>query len=509
MHRHPTAPFDQLEPRHGVLVLDGYGIKVRVDRGHLLVEDGIGATRRTRRFSRATHGLTRLVLLGHTGYITLEAIRWLSDLRIGLIHLDADGRVLATSAASPTGQPQLRRTQALAPAAPYGLDIARRLLRDKIAGQLDLVCQLDHTAAGEIEHALDRLDQARTLNRLRVIEAEAAVAYWQAWAPIPVSFVRADLARVPEHWRTVGVRSSGIGGRTRSASTPAHATLNYLYALLEAEARLACHTVGLDPTLGILHTDKPWRDSLVFDLIEPARPAVDRYLLDLLARHHFRARDFTETRSGVCRILPPLTHTLAETAPTWTVTLGPVVEGVAQALADSTLQARIPTPLTQANRHAAHGARRRTPRPAAVAPARPIGNCADCGQPASPKGDYCPDCYQRHQTQRFPIFHEQGLDALSQARAEGRDPAHGGQARQKRSASITRRNQETMHWNQEHAAPDPDLFRREILPRLRDQPIRELMAATGLSHPYCAMIRRGAYVPHPRHWDPLRSFSER
>jgi len=32
-------------PRHGVVTLSGYGIKVRVDRGHLLLEDGIGADR--------------------------------------------------------------------------------------------------------------------------------------------------------------------------------------------------------------------------------------------------------------------------------------------------------------------------------------------------------------------------------------------------------------------------------------------------------------------------------
>lgn len=35
--------------------------------------------------------------------------------------------------------------------------------------------------------------------------------------------------------------------------------------------------------------------------------------------------------------------------------------------------------------------------------------------------------------------------------------------------------------------------------------IPELMEAAGLSHTYCAMIRRGAYVPHSRQWQTLRS----
>ena len=49
---------------HGVLTLFGYGIKVRVDRGHLLVEDGIGADRYQLRLPRVGHGLRRLVIIG-------------------------------------------------------------------------------------------------------------------------------------------------------------------------------------------------------------------------------------------------------------------------------------------------------------------------------------------------------------------------------------------------------------------------------------------------------------
>jgi len=48
--------------------------------------------------------------------------------------------------------------------------------------------------------------------------------------------------------------------------------LNYLYALLEAEARLAAATLGLDPGLGVLHVDTQARDSLACDLMEAARP---------------------------------------------------------------------------------------------------------------------------------------------------------------------------------------------------------------------------------------------
>jgi hypothetical protein len=53
------------------------------------------------------------------------------------------------------------------------------------------------------------------------------------------------------------------------------------------------------------------------------------------------------------------------------------------------------------------------------------------------------------------------------------------------------------------------VFAREILPGLRDRPITELAAATGLSEHYCSLIRLGKKVPHARHWDALRRLTER
>ena len=70
--------------RAGVCVASGYGIKVFVQRGQLVVEDGIGRDRRTPRLSRATHGISRLVVIGSDGFISLEAIRWLHRLGIAL-----------------------------------------------------------------------------------------------------------------------------------------------------------------------------------------------------------------------------------------------------------------------------------------------------------------------------------------------------------------------------------------------------------------------------------------
>jgi hypothetical protein len=73
-----NSPAELEIPRHGVVTLYGYGIQVRVDRGHLFLEDGIGADRRRYRLPRVGHGLRRLVVVGPDGMVSLAALRWLA-----------------------------------------------------------------------------------------------------------------------------------------------------------------------------------------------------------------------------------------------------------------------------------------------------------------------------------------------------------------------------------------------------------------------------------------------
>lgn len=71
MQPHASSP--QLEPRNGVLVLTGYGLRLAIDRGHLLAEDGVAADRRLARFGRIDQELKRVVIIGHSGVITILA----------------------------------------------------------------------------------------------------------------------------------------------------------------------------------------------------------------------------------------------------------------------------------------------------------------------------------------------------------------------------------------------------------------------------------------------------
>jgi CRISPR-associated endonuclease Cas1 len=261
--------------RGDIVVADGYGLQIRVNRGQLVMNDGIaGEGRRERRYGRTSNTIARLVVLGGSGVLSLDAIRWLTDVGASLVCIDRDHTVTVTSA-STKAEAKLRRAQALAPYTDAGLAITRELLRAKLEGQRQLLDRLAAEAHPRrvLERCLAAVEAATSIEDAIAAEAEAAAAYWGAWAEVEVRFQPADRRSVPKEWLRFGQRTSTIGSGPRMATTPAGAMLNYLYALLEAEARLACLTLGLDPALAIVHADTRRRDSLPLDLMEAVRPA--------------------------------------------------------------------------------------------------------------------------------------------------------------------------------------------------------------------------------------------
>lgn len=283
-----------VRPHIGLLTLSGYGIRVVVKGGHLVVEDGFGSARRRGRFSRATAAFKRLVILGHCGTVSLEALRWLHDIGAAFVQIDNDGELIVAAGPSGLNDARLRRAQALAITNGVALKISRTLIRQKLEAQINLLQRLPKPgrAFWELSECLADIANAKSIEDLRLVEARIAVMYWSAWPTIPVRFETVDAKRIPEHWLTFGSRHSLLNSSPRRATNPANAILNYLYAIVEAEARIAALRMGLDPGLGLMHADQDSRNSLPCDLMEPIRPKVDAYLFDLLQKRIFRKADF-------------------------------------------------------------------------------------------------------------------------------------------------------------------------------------------------------------------------
>src|SRR5881398_3241495 len=118
-----------------VLTLYGYGIRVTMQAGHLQIEDGIADDRYKFRLPRVNHRLKRLVCVGDDGFITLSALRWLSDVGASFVMLDRLGKVRVVTGPTSPSEARLRRSQALALGNGTATRIARELISAKLTGQ--------------------------------------------------------------------------------------------------------------------------------------------------------------------------------------------------------------------------------------------------------------------------------------------------------------------------------------------------------------------------------------
>jgi CRISPR-associated endonuclease Cas1 len=515
VRRQATTEPDPLPvSRAGIILAEGFGLKVRVHHGILVVEDDEGQHGRRAQLVRSSARGTRVLLLGRAGYVSVEALRWMAEAGAGFALIDAAaGRVVTSGESGSTRIPALRRAQARAAETETGVEVARYLIGCKIEEQhrvLRTHFPNAEDALATFENCSAGVAKASSISAIVQLEAEAAASYWACFARAPLSFVKRDAPRIPSHWKRFGPRSSPLTGGPRLAASPGHALVNLLNAYAELEARIACALVGLDAGIGIVHVDQPARDSMALDLIETCRPSVEQFALQLIDQRLFCKADFYETTRGVFRVGSELARGLAETLPRWRAVLAPHAEAVARLIGSGSKRPiLVPTKATGAARSAGRDTiRKGARRGGEVVHTKMAPACVSCGivLPDASRS-YCDDCLPERRGEVLASFSSSGPATLAKMRRGGEDPMSRPEARKRLGQANVRRRAEAASWDAEHERPDPEIFRREILPGLAEVPLAVLMRATGLSKRYVWLIRRGGYVPHPRHWEALRSFA--
>lgn len=484
--------------RSNIYLLTGI-VSIRVEKGQLQIGAGVFDDVENILLTKASMGKgSRLVILGHSGSITLNALRWLYDIGSSVIQLDYDGSIILASSPSGLDFPTMRRSQALTAGRSFGLQLAKFLISRKMKEQMDLCREKGNIESADSIFSLIEtgIIECKSISEIRALESQVASIYWSTWSDVPLSFARKDRRRVPSDWLTFGNRTSSITRSSRKAATPANAMLNYLYALLEVESRLASLTMGLDPGIGIMHHDQRNRDSLALDLMEPARPVVDAWLYDLIMHRTFARSDFFETSEGQVMLTKHLAGELAATMPLWRGVVGPIVEWMAHNLQSQSHAYKkgddggVPTKLTQSKRSRG----REMP-----------GSCPECGKPVQGNNRLCSStCFNSYsQNVIIPNFKMAGVSKLAAIRKSGHDPAHGGKAAEKRGASNRRRADERKTWEAAHSPDDllkeQERFRTEVFPTLAEYSITQIAKTTGLTPRYASLIRSGKVVPHPVH----------
>lgn len=179
------------------------------------------------------------------------------------------------------------------------MPIVRGIVTAKIANQRTVLRRalrdhghrMEEAARSKLEANERRLGQiarraagADDIEALRGHEGEAALVYFGVFD----AMIQGDRA------------AFCFRGRSRRPPLDrVNALLSFLYAMLGHDCRSALESVGFDPQVGFLHTDRPGRASLALDLMEELRSVLaDRLVLTLINRGQVKANDFTIDEGG-------------------------------------------------------------------------------------------------------------------------------------------------------------------------------------------------------------------
>jgi CRISPR-associated endonuclease Cas1 len=306
---------------HKPLVLTGHGMRLNVDNGALVVRNGFThhpqQQEQWRFFPGDRRMPSRIVIVDGSGGLSFDVMAWLAEQSVPVVRLDWQGRVTAILGGAYGTDSRRVDEQIAAQRSARAVAIAVGLVRKKTVNSIEtlkhaipvsqLLSQTIAKLQNEAEHLAKRPPQS--IRVLLGAEGRVAYTYFKAWQGLPIRWKGLGRHPIPDDWHCIGPGQSlntGKKGKNLNASHPVNAMLNYAYALLESEVRMQIVAEGYDPNIGYLHKPKPDRPALVFDLMEPLRPIVDRKVLEFVQSHTFHPADFVIRSDGVCRLNPEM-----------------------------------------------------------------------------------------------------------------------------------------------------------------------------------------------------------
>lgn len=217
--------------------------------------------------------------------------------QVGLSFLTEHGRFLARVQGPVSGNVLLRREQyRRADDLKAAAEVARSILTGKMANCRAVLQRAlrDHSEKiddGALRHAVLRLtrqiellDGDNSLDELRGLEGDAAHIYFNVFDHLIVA--QKTVFRFDDRNR-------------RPPLDNVNCLLSFIYTLVMHDIRSALETVGLDPTVGFLHRDRPGRPGLALDLMEEFRPYIaDRLVLSLINLLQVQEKGFKKMESG-------------------------------------------------------------------------------------------------------------------------------------------------------------------------------------------------------------------
>lgn len=264
------------------LIIDTYGISLRIDNNRLLVEkDGTCKSVHPSRLT-AIHIFMPCTL-------TSPVAIWAIEHGIPLLFYNRKGQVAARIWEPHFGsQAAVRLAQMDYCQSPEALFMIKDWLLAKAMGQRALHQKWGKTdphqkIMAKMDGLIGRLQAETGLNLPWLRRLEAHISRW--------------------HWTGVAIglrRHVAVGPRNlRPAKDRFNALLNYLYGTLYGLVEGCQIAAGLDPHISIMHRMDYNTPSLVFDMIEPFRPWADEFAIDLFLLGKWQQSFTVETGDAI------------------------------------------------------------------------------------------------------------------------------------------------------------------------------------------------------------------
>lgn len=145
-------------------------------------------------------------------------------------------------------------------------------------------CNLIKEAIMLLSENISSIYNTKDIDSVRGIEGESAKMYFSVF----------------DHLIVRNKQDFKFKNRTkRPPLDKVNAMLSYLYTIINLDVQSALETVGLDPYIGFLHTDRSGRASLAADLVEELRAyMVDRLVLSMVNLSEVKGDDFITKEGG-------------------------------------------------------------------------------------------------------------------------------------------------------------------------------------------------------------------
>lgn len=239
------------------------------------------------------------ILITTHAAISTDAIELALDNNIDIVFLRGTGQPLGRIWHSKLGSiTTIRRKQLFLQDKPLGLQLVKEWIKEKIDNQIGHLNKL----------AMNRRDERREAIKeavSKIKEIKEKIDHIHSGAT--VDEVRGSLLGYEGSVSRIYFGMLGelipkeytFEGRSKNpALDPFNCMLNYSYGILYSSVEKACIIAGLDPYIGIMHTDNYNKKALVFDIVEMYRGYMDEIVFRLFSTKQIEDCYFDKVETG-------------------------------------------------------------------------------------------------------------------------------------------------------------------------------------------------------------------